>query len=69
MGICCDKAMPRKVFAAVGHTRLQKTLHDAARQRGCHCRIAVKGTIPNHAAGTKVQIQDGGKGEIYATCA
>ena len=63
------KAMARKVFAAIGHTALQQAVHQAFRQQADHARVAAEGTVADHAAGAKIQVQHRGEAQINTASA
>ena len=59
--------MPREMFAAIGHARLQQTMHEVLRQYRHDLGVAVKRPVANHAALAMVQIEHGGEAHVDTT--
>ena len=66
VGICFDKAMPRKMLAATGHTGLQQAMHQAFGQQGDHPGVARKRPVAYDAALAKAKVQHRCEAEVHS---
>ncbi len=65
MGIGMRVTVTRKVLAAVGHSREQQAMHQAAGQQRDHPRVAMKGSIADHPRRAVVQIEHRGEAQVH----
>ena len=61
--------MPRKMFAAIGHARLQQAMHEVLGQHRHDLGVAVKSAVANHTALAVVQVEHGGEAHVNTTSA
>ena len=66
MAVGLGPAVAREVLAAVGHAGLQQALHQAARQRRGHPRVAVEGAVADDAAAAVVQVEHRREAQVDA---
>ena len=59
--------MPGKMFAAIGHARLQQAMHQVLRQHRNDLGVAVKSAVANHTALAVVQIKNRGETQVHTT--